>query len=33
MQEYDKKLEDLKESKPWITERERQDVKDRMNEI
>lgn len=33
MQEYDKKLEELKESKPWISEKERQDVKDRMNEI
>lgn len=33
MQEYDKKLEDLKDTKPWVTEQERQDVKDKMNEI
>lgn len=33
MDEYDKKLQDLKDTKPWITDSERQDVKDKMDEI
>ena len=33
MDEYDKKLEDLKEAKTWVTDSERQDVKDKMTEI
>ena len=33
MEEYLKKLEDLKDSKTWITDSERQDVKDKMLEI
>lgn len=33
MEEYDNKLEDLKSEKPWITESERKDVKDKMTEI
>lgn len=33
MKEYEKKLEDLKDSKPWITDSERKDVTDRMKEI
>lgn len=33
MVEYEKKLEDLKESKTWVTDEERKDVTDRMSEI
>lgn len=33
MTEYEKKLEDLKETKTWISEAERKDVSDKMAEI
>lgn len=33
MTEYDNKLEDLRDKKPWITDEEKKDVKDRMQEI
>jgi len=33
MDEYTAKLEDMKETKTWITEEERKDVSDKMEEI
>ena len=33
MEEYEKKLEDLKETKTWITQEEREDVSSKMKEI
>lgn len=33
MTEYDNKLEELRDSKPWIVDAEKKDVKDKMTEI